>query len=170
MDGIVPGIDVSDCPAVIRQVPGWAEEYSAHMHQFTEREIREQHTDQKQMDVKDNTNTFGDCRAEADQSHSQLLYSHDMHFKEISHQNARDSDAQYKKERKIISSKRDISHLRYPEPSDDEEGDRSQDNSVSNVEQRHANLQKAVEAFHNLYHKRDIQTEEPQMPDKDNKE
>ena len=60
MDGIVPGIDVPDCPAVIRHIPGWTEEHSTHMHQFAEWEIRKQHTDQKQMDVKDNTDTFGD--------------------------------------------------------------------------------------------------------------
>ena len=88
MDGVVPGIDVPDRPAVIRQIAGWAEEHATQMHQFAEREIRKQHTEQKQVDVKDSSHTFRDCRAEAGQSQRQFFHSYDMHLSEISHQNA----------------------------------------------------------------------------------
>ena len=46
------------CPAVVRHIPGWAEEDSAHMHQLAEREIGKQDADQKQMDIKDNADAL----------------------------------------------------------------------------------------------------------------
>ena len=43
---------------IISHVPGWAEEYSSHVHEFAERKVRKKHADQKEVNVKDRAN-FG---------------------------------------------------------------------------------------------------------------
>ena len=48
---IIPWVDMPDFPAVSGLIPGGAEKNSPEVHEFTEREIGEKDTDQKQMDI-----------------------------------------------------------------------------------------------------------------------
>ena len=50
---IIPGIDVPDRPAVVRLIARGRKKNSTHVHQFAERKVDQQHTDQENVDKKE---------------------------------------------------------------------------------------------------------------------
>ena len=113
-DWIVPGINVAICPVVIGHIPGWAQENSTCMHKFAEREVGDQHRNEKQVDKKDSSYTRWYGGAEAHQTCDQLFDAGDINPDEIAHEDAGTSQGDDQKEREIVGGERNVTELRQP--------------------------------------------------------
>ncbi len=102
MHRVVPWVNVPYHAAVIDHVPCRAEENPRHMHKFAEGEIGKQDTYEEKVYVKNNSDSRGDDRVEADEPHGQFLNTDKCNLCKVTHHDAGAGNAQNEEERKVV--------------------------------------------------------------------
>lgn len=122
--------------AGIPQVFSWTQEDSGHVHQFAEREERNQEAHGKEMDIKEQVHSLWRHGSETGHCHDPFLNLYQIDLIDEPHENTRDDDSRNSKKHKVVRGKRNISDLWVDDASEEEIGQCGQKDDIADVDDR----------------------------------
>ena len=122
-------------PAVVRHIPGRAQEDPAEMHQLGKGEIRQETGNQEQMGVEYRGDVRCDFRLERGQPHSQLLDGDDVHAaaQVVTHGDTGDHNTEQEKKREVVIGQGDVAYRTKEEAPEEKSRQTEEDQDICNI-------------------------------------